>query len=118
MANVTHKIRKYQKLIIAILTEEVASFQKDNRQPRHYLITDKTNRYYQILYMGWLNPNRYVHNVVLNIHIAPDAKIWILANDTELLIGERLVALNVPKADIVLGFQPIEVRKYTEYAVS
>ena len=45
-------------------------------------------------------------------------KIWIQWNGTEDDIAAELVALGVPKHDIVLGFHTPLLRQYTEYAVS
>jgi XisI protein len=47
-----------------------------------------------------------------------DGKIWIQWNGTEDDIAAELVALGVPKHDIVLGFHTPVLRQYTEYAVS
>ena len=43
-------------------------------------------------------------------------KIWIQRDGIEDGITEELVAAGVPQSDIVLGFQPPEVRPYTAYA--
>jgi len=45
-------------------------------------------------------------------------KIWIQWNGTEDDIAAELVALGVPKHDIILGFHTPLLRQYTEYAVS
>jgi hypothetical protein len=45
-------------------------------------------------------------------------KIWIQWNGIEDDIAVELVALGVPKHDIVLGFHTPLLRQYTEYAVS
>jgi hypothetical protein len=42
-------------------------------------------------------------------------QIWIWHNGTEEAIGDRLVGLGVPKDDIILGFQPPEMRPYTGF---
>ena len=47
-----------------------------------------------------------------------DEKIWIQCNSTDIDIAEELVNLGVEKQDIVLGFQPLYMRKYTDYAVN
>ncbi len=44
-------------------------------------------------------------------------KIWVQQNMTEMRIAQKLVDLGVPKQDIVLGFQPPEIRQYTESSV-
>jgi hypothetical protein len=43
--------------------------------------------------------------------------VWIEHNGTDAQIGEELVAAGIPRSDIVLGFQPAEVRPLTKYGV-
>lgn len=47
-----------------------------------------------------------------------DGKIWIQYDGTEGDIANELVELGVPKEDIVLGYHPLSVRPFTEFAVS
>ena len=47
-----------------------------------------------------------------------DGKIWIQRNQSDKLIADELVAMGVPKQDIVLGLQPVYVREYTGYGVA
>jgi hypothetical protein len=52
------------------------------------------------------------------IHIdIRDGKIWIQHDGTEVGVVDELVALGVPKQDIVLAYQPVSGRKLTEFAV-
>jgi hypothetical protein len=43
---------------------------------------------------------------------------WIQHNSTDVDLAEELLELGVPQEDIVLGFQPVYLRQYTDYAVS
>ncbi|WP_416674646.1 element excision factor XisI family protein [Egbenema bharatensis] len=45
-------------------------------------------------------------------------KVWIQWNGTEEKVADDLVNLGVAKQDIVLGFHPESMRKFTEFAVS
>ena len=69
-----------------------------------------------MLYSGWHNKKR-IFGPVLHLDIK-GGKIWIQWNGTEDDIAAELVALGVPKHDIVLGFHTPMLRQYTEYAVS
>jgi hypothetical protein len=44
-------------------------------------------------------------------------KVWIHHNGTEFNLAQELMELGVAKSDIVLGWQPPEIRKFTDYAV-
>ena len=54
---------------------------------------------------------------MLHVNII-DNKPWIQHDGTEEGIALELVAAGIPKEQIVLGFRPLEQRKYTEFAVS
>jgi hypothetical protein len=47
-----------------------------------------------------------------------DGRIWIQCDNTDFVVAHDLERAGVPKKDIVLGFQPPEVRPLTEYAVA
>ena len=46
-----------------------------------------------------------------------DDKVWLQWNGTEEEVGERLVKMGIPQHDIVVGFHPPYIRKYTDYAL-
>lgn len=77
-------------------------------------IFDTTHDRYQLVYVGWRNQKR-VYGPVLHLDII-DGKIWIQQDGTEVGIANELIALGVPKEDIVLAFHPPSMRKYTEFA--
>jgi XisI protein len=78
-------------------------------------IFDLEQNRYQIVYMGW-HHDRRVHHCVMHIDVRND-KIWILHNTTEHELDLELLAIGVPKSDIVLGLHPPELRQFTGYAV-
>lgn len=79
-------------------------------------IFDVERDHYQIVYVGWQGQN-WVHSCILHIDIK-DGKIWIQWNGTEDNIAADFVEQGVSKEDIVIGFHPPSVRKFTKYAVS
>jgi hypothetical protein len=46
-----------------------------------------------------------------------DNKIWIQQDGTEVGIANELVELGVPKQDIILGFDPPNMRKLSGFAI-
>lgn len=80
------------------------------------LIVDTKHDHYQLVNVGWDNDQR-VYGVVIHIDIKDD-KIWLQQNLTDQLIAEDLVKLGIPKDRIVLGFQPVYMRKHTNFAVN
>jgi hypothetical protein len=107
-------ITQYRQHIQAILKAH-ASLVWDQRIQAE-TIFDTEHDHYQLVYVGWRNSKR-VYGVVLHLDII-DNKIWIQQDGTEIGIANKLVELGVPKADIVLAFDPPNLRKYTDFAAS
>jgi len=80
------------------------------------IIFDIERDRYQLIYVGWRASKR-IYGVVLHLDII-DSKIWIQQDGTEIGIANKLVELGIPKVDIVLAFDPPNLRKYTDFAVS
>ena len=68
------------------------------------------------MYTGWNGYHR-IHGSVLHVDIR-DGKVWIQHDGIEGGIAEELVEAGIPHEDIVLGFQPPAVRRYTRYAAA
>jgi hypothetical protein len=64
---------------------------------------------------GW-DLSRCIHGPVVSLEII-DWKVWPQADNTDLRIAERLEDAGITIGDIVLGFQSLRLRPYTEYAV-
>ncbi|MGE3541589.1 MAG: XisI protein [Candidatus Tectimicrobiota bacterium] len=104
----------YRACIQRLLTEYARK--GGDPQVEAQTIFDTVHDHYQVLYNGWQNSRR-IFGPVLHLDIK-DGKIWIQWNGTEDDIAAALVALGIPKHDIVLGFHSPSMRQYTEYAVS
>ncbi|MBO3462174.1 XisI protein [Aetokthonos hydrillicola Thurmond2011] len=104
----------YRTIIQKILTE-YAELPYAYGELERQLIIDKTANRYLLLTVGWENKQR-VHGCLIHIDIIND-KIWIQRDGTETGIANELVNAGIPKNQIVLAFQPADVRKYTEFAV-
>ena len=79
-------------------------------------VFDTTNDHYLLLEAGWRGEERdYGRLIHLDIK---GAKIWIQYDGTEIGIANELVAMGVPKQDIVLGFHSPFMRQHTEFAAA
>ncbi len=105
----------YRQIIQKILTE-YAQLPYAYGQLERQLIIDQNANHYLLLTLGWENKQR-VHGCLVHIDII-NGKIWIQRDGTEIGIANELVSAGIPKDRIVLAFQPTEVRKYTEFAVT
>jgi len=79
------------------------------------LIFDIEGDHYLLFTTGWDKHER-VHGCAIHVDIK-DGKIWIQDNRTEFDIAQELVALGVPKQDIVLAFHAPDRRPLTGFAV-
>lgn len=80
------------------------------------LITDDIGGHYLLIYVGWRDSNR-IRGCTLHLDVK-DGRIWIQHDGTEEGVAGELVAMGVPKEDIVLGFRSPSRRKYTEFAAA
>lgn len=110
-----NKIKNYQ----AILEDFLAKEAQDRVIPglEFQVIADKQNNHLQLVEMGWYE-KRYIHSVIFHFQIKPTGRIWILANNTDILVAEALMKLNVLASDIVIGFHPVNVRPFTGFTVA
>jgi hypothetical protein len=109
------KLTQYQNLIKQILTE----YQKISSQVTvvdvdEVLMFDDERSQYLWFNIGWKQGKR-VKAISVYIRIKND-KIYIEEDLTEEGMATELMSLGVPASDIVLAFQPPEVRKYTDFA--
>lgn len=77
-------------------------------------ICDEKEDCYLLMRVGWRDKLR-LRKVDFFARIK-DGKIWIEEDWTEDGFTDELVAVGVPREDIVLAFHPPHLRQYTEYA--
>ncbi|HBB31111.1 MAG TPA: XisI protein [Cyanobacteria bacterium UBA8803] len=104
---------QYREYIQKLMTER-ANLVWDKRIQAQ-TIFDTERDHYQLVYVGWRDSDRF-YGVILHADII-DGKIWIQQDGTEQGLANQLVELGVPKHDIVLAFDPPDLRKYTDFAV-
>ena len=111
------KLTHYQNLIKKILTEyqEISAQVADDDVDEELMFDDERNQYLWFN-IGWKQGKR-VKGISVYIRIKNN-KIYIEEDWTEEGIATELMRLGVPASDIVLAFQPPEVRKYTEFATA
>ncbi|HKQ78484.1 MAG TPA: XisI protein [Blastocatellia bacterium] len=115
METVKQKTEKYRQIIQEYLTR-FAAIPNLESGVKDRILFDQQNNSYAIIAEGWDGEER-VHFIVAHLEII-DGKIWIQADNTDVVIARELEAAGVPKADIVLGFRPPSIRALTEYAAA
>jgi len=71
---------------------------------------------FQLMNLGWQGKNR-ICSITLLVRVKND-KIWIEEDWTEDGLASRLMALGVPREEIVLAFHPPHLRPMTDFAVA
>lgn len=107
------RVAKYRQ-IIKELVRHYAQIKPAYGNIEIETIFDESNDHYELMYTGW-DEHRRVHGSILHIDIR-DNKVWIQYDGIEGGIAEELVEAGIPREMVVLGFQPPELRPYTEYA--
>lgn len=95
------KVKQYEKVIIQAL-EEYQLTKYSNMDTENQLVLDKENNRYILITIGWQG-YKHIHSCTLHMDII-NGKIWIQSDQTERGIAHRLLELNVPKQDIIIGF--------------
>lgn len=108
-------LKKYRSIVRQVLVE-YADIPYSRGDMHSETVFDETNDRYLVIRMGWDGPH-CAYSVVIHLDII-DGKIWIQCDNTDAIVAHDLERAGVPKSDIVLGFQPPEVRPLTEYAVA
>lgn len=105
----------YRQLIKQLLSRHAEIM---NRRPNPYTETelsfDEERDHYMLLKTGW-SPRGRIRTATVYVRLR-NGKFWIEEDLTENGIATDLVAAGVPRQDIVLAFQPPEMRPYTEFA--
>jgi hypothetical protein len=79
-------------------------------------VFDETRDHYELLALGWQGKRR-VHGSIVHIDIK-DGKVWLQHDSTDVAFAEQLVENGIPTEQIVLGFQPEQIRQYSGFAVN
>jgi hypothetical protein len=109
------KVAKYREYIQTLLSSYASNDVSDS-EVEVQLICDTQRDHYQWMNIGWRQFNR-IYQCVMHFDIK-DGKIWLQQNLTEENPAEELVAMGVPKEDIVLGLHAPYKRQYTGYGVA
>ncbi|QMW03791.1 element excision factor XisI family protein [Spirosoma foliorum] len=110
------KIETYSLIIADWLTEFVKS--RNNGSDTDYeLVIDPVHRHFQVMRTEWYQGS-FKFRVVFHFQIKPTGKVWLLVNNTDILVTDDLIERGIPASDIVIGFLPEAMRTYSGFAVA
>ncbi len=105
--------QEYSAIVKRVLTE-IAEYSPSTETLKTELVFNESQGHYHLGEVGWDGDER-IDVVLIHIDII-EGRVWLQYNGTDLRVGEELVKAGIPRNQIVLGFQPPEVRQYTEFA--
>ena len=109
------RLNHYRDIVERTLTEVADYIPQDPDSP-HKTFFDRASDNYAIVETGW-DERRRVNQFIMHLEII-NGKIWVQADNTDLVIVDDLEQAGVPKSDIVLGFHPPDIRPLTQYAAA
>lgn len=109
------KLEEYRCSVKSVFTE-YAAIPYAHGDLECKAVFDEVRDRYLLVTVGW-DRGSYVHFTLAHVDVS-DGKLWIQWDRTEDGIADELVALGVPKEDIVLGFKSERMRRDTEFAVA
>ncbi len=109
------KLEHYRICIQAIL-EQHSQYKSNDENIESALFFDPIRDHYQLMRIGWKGLKR-IYYTILHFDIK-EGKIWLQQNTTDSDVGEELLAMGIPKEDIILGLHPPYKRPYTKYGVA
>ena len=109
------RIDLYRRCVKHLL-EEHSKFNEEDSDTESEIFFDPDRDRYQLMRVGW-NGLKRIYYTVMHFDIKDD-QIWIQQNTTDIDIALELVAMGVPKSDIILGLHPPYKRPYTGYGVA
>jgi len=111
------KLTRYRELVKGLLTELAAPVARyPDGDVESACVFDDQRGHYLVLSVGWTGDRR-VRGTPIHVRLR-DGKVWVEEDWTDARVVDRLVEAGIPKEDIVLGFQPPNLRKLTEFAVA
>lgn len=108
-------LKDYQTIIQQVFNSYI-EFLGETNDIQFETVVDRENNRYLLIEVGWQDGRR-IYGTLLHIDIINN-KLWIQQDGTEEGVANELVALGIPKSQIVLGFKPLDRRKITEFAIS
>ncbi len=111
-----NKIERYETIVIQWL-DAFVQHRQHITDSVYELVTDTVHRHYQVVRTGWMQ-DQYQYKVVFHLQIKPSGKVWILVNNTDLLMTDDLTEQGIPASDIVIGFLPDSIRAFSGFAVA
>jgi hypothetical protein len=110
------RLESYRKVIKQVLQDyAVQGLETDSSGVERVVVVDEVADHYLLLNLGWWQGKR-VTGATIHLRLR-NGKIYVEEDWTEEGVVEDLLRSGIQRDEIVLAFQPPEVREYTEFAL-
>lgn len=109
-------VNEYRRIIESILKEYARLFNHQPEGVEVIAVCDESTDTYAIVNVGW-DGNERMNMTSVMMRIV-DGKVWVEKDRTMYGFVDELVEAGISRSQIVLAFQPPNMRKYTEFAVA
>jgi hypothetical protein len=110
------RLESYRKVIKQVLQDyAVQGLETDSSGIERVVVVDEVADQYLLLNLGWWQGKR-VTGATIHLRLR-NGKIYVEEDWTEEGVVEDLLRSGIQRDEIVLAFQPPEVREHTEFAL-
>lgn len=109
------KLSHYREIVQHVV-REYANWFPHSDHIRTELVLNPDIDHYELRRIGW-EADEHIHHSSIHLDII-NGKVWIQEDRTNRPVADALLEAGVPREDIVLGFQPPEVRPHTDFAAA
>lgn len=109
-------IKPYNQLIKEIILRLAEMYGTSENDVETEIVFDDEHGHYMLFDLGW-DKHQRIQRQFVYVRLK-NGKFWIEDDWTQEGIVSHLLAAKVPNDDIVLAFNPPDMRPYTEYAVA
>ena len=103
------KIEKYKKIIQEELKYQATKTLYNAPNVKRQLIINAEKTDFILLSLGWDDDN-FLHTILFHYQIK-DNKVWLMKNNTNVLINQIMIENGIHKNDITIGWIPDYLRE-------
>ncbi|MEM1324422.1 MAG: element excision factor XisI family protein [Bacteroidota bacterium] len=108
------KVDQYRDIIAAVIKRPASSKTINQPQLEKQLLVDQEKQNFLLFNTGWDN-NSYIHDLLFHIELKDTGDIWILENNTDYPLEEKLFQAGVDENNLHIAWNKEKMTIITEY---
>ncbi|MEM8524230.1 MAG: element excision factor XisI family protein [Bacteroidota bacterium] len=97
------RVEQYRTIIKAIIQRPASSRTLNQPSLQKQLLVDRSENNFLLFNVGWHKDN-YVHDLLFHIELSNDGNIWILENNTDYPLDNKLLEAGVEQEDLHIAW--------------